>query len=287
MTFLVGRETLRLLPARLYYVDFARLHSVHNGGTEPRIHMILDLLVNDFLERVFPEPTPTERAERFLIRNTLPLAWPLFRAHFALGQWFQRSAPQASTRVGREPGRVSSPLIGCPAMSIDFKLRDFCYPVSILRLGRAVRAQSVVLSGELIREQERRLRQIVAHAYQNVPYYRDTFRALGLTPTDVRTALRPDQAPDALQGEPPGHFSDLQAVNRARFHPRAASTSGTSGEPARFLLDKHANVLEFVVLLAALELGGIPAGRPVRRTLQPRLPPGGITSSADRTCSRE
>jgi hypothetical protein len=108
VTLLVGQETLRLLPARLYYVDFARLHSVHNGGTEPRIHLILDLLVNDFLERVFPEPTPTERAERFLIRNTLPLVWPFFRAHFALRQWFQRSAPHASTSAGREPGRMPS-----------------------------------------------------------------------------------------------------------------------------------------------------------------------------------
>jgi hypothetical protein len=83
----VGRNELNLRPGRLYYVDFTRLHSVINGGTEPRIHLILDLQVNDFLERVFPEPTRRERAGRFLLRNTMPLIWPFYRVHFALKQW--------------------------------------------------------------------------------------------------------------------------------------------------------------------------------------------------------
>lgn len=100
----VGRDELNLRPGRLYYVDFTRLHSVTNGGAEPRIHLILDLRVNDFLARLFPEPTPGERVERFLVRNTLPLIWPLFRVHFALKQWFQ-AAPAATSSWAR---RVSA-----------------------------------------------------------------------------------------------------------------------------------------------------------------------------------
>ncbi len=103
--FLVGRETLRLQPGRLYYIDFTRLHSVRNDGTEPRIHLILDLRVNNFLERMFPQPTPWERAERLLVRSMLPPIWPLFRIHFALKQWSQ-AAPQAPANAAGEAGLV-------------------------------------------------------------------------------------------------------------------------------------------------------------------------------------
>jgi phenylacetate-CoA ligase len=130
-------------------------------------------------------------------------------------------------------------------MSIDFKLRDFCYPFSILRLVRQFERSQWFSREALICEQERRLRKIVAHAYENVPYYRNTFQTLGLIPTDVRTLSDLTKIPTLSKASLRAHFSDLQAVNRARFHPRVASTSGTSGEPTRFLLDKHANVLEF------------------------------------------
>jgi hypothetical protein len=88
VTFLVGGERLRLLPGRLYYVDFTKLHSVRNDGDEARVHLILDLKVNDFLRRVFPEPSFGERLERFLVRHTLPILWPFYRVHFALRQYF-------------------------------------------------------------------------------------------------------------------------------------------------------------------------------------------------------
>ena len=131
-------------------------------------------------------------------------------------------------------------------MSIDFKLRDFCYPLSILRLRREFERSQWFPREMLIRDQERRLRHIVAHAYENVPYYRDAFRALDLTPADIRTLSDLTKIPTLSKASLRTHFPDLMAANRARFHPRAARTSGTSGEPVRFLIDKQANVLEFV-----------------------------------------
>lgn len=131
-------------------------------------------------------------------------------------------------------------------MSIDFKLRDFCYPLSILRLRRQFERSQWAPREALVRDQERRLRRIVAHAYENVPHYRDTFRRLGLSPADIRTLEDLPKIPTLSKANLREQFPNLQADNRARFHPREARTSGTSGEPTRFLLDKPANVLEFV-----------------------------------------
>jgi hypothetical protein len=96
VTFLVGGERLRLLPGRLYYVDFTRLHSVRNDGRTARIHLILDLQMNDFLRRVFPEPSRREQVEWFLVRHTLPLVWPFFWVHFVLKQYFEAALPELS-----------------------------------------------------------------------------------------------------------------------------------------------------------------------------------------------
>ncbi|HEM62619.1 MAG TPA: phenylacetate--CoA ligase family protein, partial [Chloroflexi bacterium] len=40
---------------------------------------------------------------------------------------------------------------------------------------------------ELRKLQESKLRAVIGHAYENVPYYRSLFRSAGLTPQDVRT----------------------------------------------------------------------------------------------------
>ena len=44
-----------------------------------------------------------------------------------------------------------------------------------------------LLPAELRALQERKLRAVIEHAYENVPYYRTLFRTAGLTPQDVRT----------------------------------------------------------------------------------------------------
>ena len=95
----VGGEVFRLLTGRLYYLDFTKLHSVYNDGEEERIHLILDLKVNDFLRRVFPEPTPHERLEMLAARCTMPLIWPFFRIHFSLKRLFARAPLPATERA--------------------------------------------------------------------------------------------------------------------------------------------------------------------------------------------
>jgi hypothetical protein len=100
VTFHVGREVFQLRAGRLYYLDFTKLHSVRNDGDEPRIHLILELRVNDFLWRVFPEPDFSERVQRFVLRHTMPLVWPFMQAKFAVKQLLTPVPAQAPARSG-------------------------------------------------------------------------------------------------------------------------------------------------------------------------------------------
>lgn len=75
VVFSVGGEDLKLKEGHLYYVNFSKEHYVRNDGDQVRTHLVLDLKVNEFLSRVFPELTAWEKFENALTRNLLPITW--------------------------------------------------------------------------------------------------------------------------------------------------------------------------------------------------------------------
>src|SRR5262249_30752037 len=75
VVFHVAGERVHMQPGRLYYVNFTKKHFVRNDGDEARIHLVLDLHVNDFLRQVFPPLSLGERVENCVVRNSLPVWW--------------------------------------------------------------------------------------------------------------------------------------------------------------------------------------------------------------------
>ncbi|ARN74516.1 aspartyl/asparaginyl beta-hydroxylase domain-containing protein [Oceanicoccus sagamiensis] len=71
--FTVNGTNYHLSEGRLHYVNFTKKHYVKNDGTEPRVHLVLDLQVNDFLENIFPKSTLIQRIEMASSRFFTPL----------------------------------------------------------------------------------------------------------------------------------------------------------------------------------------------------------------------
>lgn len=130
-------------------------------------------------------------------------------------------------------------------MPLDFNVRDFCYPVSLLKLRRFFEASQWFSREALVRYQEESLRAVVWQAYHQVPYYRDVFDKLRLRPADIKVISDLEKLPLLSKQILRSEFGRLQSNDRQRYRARVAQTSGTSGEPIQFLLDKRANVLEF------------------------------------------
>ena len=72
-------------------------------------------------------------------------------------------------------------------MSIDFRVRDFVYPVSILKLKRIFDKNQWLSQEALYEYQSAKLRQIISHAYHNVPYYQKLFKKMNILPSDIQT----------------------------------------------------------------------------------------------------
>jgi aspartate beta-hydroxylase len=104
--FVVGGERCHWQPGELWYGDFSRTHHVRNRGKAPRVHIIADVCINDFIVGLFPrefiaaqpgvlrhrEPVPLSPAQletypcRFIVSGSLgetplaenlPLEWGL------------------------------------------------------------------------------------------------------------------------------------------------------------------------------------------------------------------
>jgi phenylacetate-CoA ligase len=131
-------------------------------------------------------------------------------------------------------------------MGLDFRLKDFAYPLSILRLKREFERHQWG-SAELLRDyQLARLKATVAHSYQNVSFYRRMFDERGLNPNDIRSISDIRFLPLLTKEMVRLNSDSLVAHDAPRYSPTSIKTSGTSGSQLHFLMDKNSNVLEFV-----------------------------------------
>lgn len=131
-------------------------------------------------------------------------------------------------------------------MSVDFKWSDFAYPAEILRLRAFFEKSQWFSERQFIQYQESRLRLIIRHAYDQVPYYRELFQRSKLRPEDISTMKDLDKIPPLTKELLRRNFVQLQAADKQKYRPKLFQTSGTTGEPLSFFLDKPAQVLEFV-----------------------------------------
>jgi len=131
-------------------------------------------------------------------------------------------------------------------VAIDFSLRDFLHPAAILRMRRNMMRTQWMDEEQLRAYQNRRLCSIVRHAASQVPYYRRLFSELRLRPDDIESAEDLAKLPrlsSATVRQSPALF---HADDAARYGPKPARTSGSSGLPLEYCLDRDSNALEFV-----------------------------------------
>ena len=88
---------------------------------------------------------------------------------------------------------------------------------------------------EIVAHQNTRLRRLMAHAYQNVPYYRRLFSDHGIQPQDIRSVEDLHLIPMSSKADLQQHAKDFVAnglkINQMIVH----ATSGSTGQPVTIL----------------------------------------------------
>ncbi|MCA9409191.1 MAG: phenylacetate--CoA ligase family protein [Candidatus Omnitrophica bacterium] len=97
---------------------------------------------------------------------------------------------------------------------------------------------------ELQNLQNEKLRRLVTHCYEFVPYYRRVFQELKLTPSDIKTKEDLLKLPLMDKNVLRQNYQDFIATNVNRRHLRDGWTTGTTGNPINALRDNHSIIFE-------------------------------------------
>ena len=122
--------------------------------------------------------------------------------------------------------------------------RHILYPIGEAFLGTSILKKLKMLeetqwwSAERLRElQNEKLRALIKHSYENVPYYQRIFHERGLTDKDIQTVADLPKLPILTKYDIRRNFSELIAKDSNKRKPLLSATGGSTGEPLKFYID--------------------------------------------------
>ena len=93
---------------------------------------------------------------------------------------------------------------------------------------------------ELVALQNRKLRRLIKHSFENVQYYNRLFRESGIRPEDIRTVSDLEKIPISKKSDLCGlPLSEISVSNVSLVHNNLAGTSGSSGVKLQFYREKR------------------------------------------------
>lgn len=118
-----------------------------------------------------------------------------------------------------------------------------------LRTKRLVKAYEFATREEIRDFQYRRLKDLLIHAHQHVPYYQKLFDRIGFHPHDFQSIGDLSKLPLLTKQMVQQNPDEFKAVNISDKHFKVVQTGGTTGMPTEFFLDKRYSTLTEMVFL--------------------------------------
>ena len=149
VTFLIDGQRMNWKPGELWYGDFSKVHSVKNDSQIVRVHMVIDVQINDFVLSLFPQdfverrraegisittdPIPASEAElrRFACDFRIPGE---FMPMFVIGKPLATLVKGANASVRLLDGKLNVLIDNEPAFRLE-RLSDDVFGISGLPPG--------------------------------------------------------------------------------------------------------------------------------------------------------
>ena len=129
---------------------------------------------------------------------------------------------------------------------MTFRLRDFIFYPPKIRAYHHKLQHSQYWSPEQRRvETQVKLAELLHHAVTNVPYYRRTLAPYRGRFASMIERLDLSELPRLTKQQVRDHGQELRADNHATYRPSLVRTSGTTGTPTQFLVDRQSHIAHF------------------------------------------
>jgi phenylacetate-CoA ligase len=137
---------------------------------------------------------------------------------------------------------------------------DLCRGRNVAQYWKILERSQWLERENLVDLQQRRMRALLKHAYENVPYYHRVFKERGLNPSDIRTLEDLKKLPILKKERISTTPQELTARNLSKREMIACYTSGTTAEPLRFYRTKEDISWGTAAWLRAYHLGSYELG---------------------------
>jgi phenylacetate-CoA ligase len=145
---------------------------------------------------------------------------------------------------------------------MNFRLRDYIFSPLAIRRARERLEASQYWSPERRRGWvQEQLERTLAHAVANVPWYRRTLAPFASRFPEMIERLDLSELPVLPKEVVRNHFDELCADEHADYVPSCTETSGSTGTPTRFMLDRESNVEHFAAIWRVLNWTGYRFGQ--------------------------
>ena len=102
-------------------------------------------------------------------------------------------------------------------------------------------------AAEIEAYQNEKLRSLVRHAYENVPFYRERWQSLGITPEDIRSREDLAKLPILTKEDVRQNLDRLLSRNASRDELVLKHTSGTTGKALHFYVSRSSIPFQWAV----------------------------------------
>lgn len=124
------------------------------------------------------------------------------------------------------------------AKTIIYPLGDLAFGSSVIKYFRSLQ-KTQWCSAEQLRElQNKKLRDLIKHAYNNVPYYHRIFDQIGITDKDIKTVDDLIIIPILTKNDIRKYFSDIVVKDLRKWKAIINFSGGSTGEPLKYLITK-------------------------------------------------
>lgn len=118
---------------------------------------------------------------------------------------------------------------------------------------------------EIKEYQDDKLRRLIKHVYENVPYYNNIMKERKLIPSDICTSSDLVKLPILTKEDVRSHAKELVAKNYRNEELFACQTGGSTGKPLQLFKDLNTHVWSTTALYRGLSWGGYELGDPIVR----------------------
>jgi phenylacetate-CoA ligase len=138
-----------------------------------------------------------------------------------------------------------------------FRLRDFVfYPLAIRRFGNMLTESQYWTPSTRRAWVQGQLSRTLDHAVRHVPYYKRTLGPYAGRFNEMIDRLDLSELPLLTKEMIRSHYQELCAENCQQYRPAAVHTSGSTGTPTQFLLDRSSNASHFASIWRVLNWAG-------------------------------